>query len=142
MSRIFGPIDQNPQQFKKGGLTLNLIYHHEPREALKSSHGNRKAPNVSRVFQVKVRACLLLGNHSCQRGLAALTGAKKGSDWMDAESALNLVDCPWALYHMFMISLKIGMSSADFQPITRSYQQPYTPSVLRGGQTSSFSKNE
>jgi hypothetical protein len=60
----------------------------------------------------------LFGDHSGNRRLAALTRAQQGGNWVDGKCALDPVDNSRSWYHAIIISLKILMSSQDFQGLS------------------------
>jgi len=67
------------------------------------------------VFKVEIGAWFVVRDHSCQGGLSTLARAKKGHDGMDAKGLVNAFQCMGTGNHRDILSLKIIMSSDDFQ---------------------------
>jgi len=57
----------------------------------------------------------LFGDHPCNRGFPALSRPEKGGNGMNPEGFVDSFKDPWSWYHEAILSLKILMSSEDFQ---------------------------
>jgi hypothetical protein len=111
------PIRQNPQQFEKVGLSLNFVNDHQTSKLLQHPQGRRQSTDVNRILKIEIRAWFALHDHLGQSRLAALARAEESHDRMDTESTGNLIKNIRAWDHVRIISLKILMSSEDFQAI-------------------------
>jgi len=113
--RVLRPIYQNPQQCEQVGSSLNFVDDHQSGKFLQRPHGSGQTADVNRVFKVEIGARLALCDHPSERGLPALARAKKGRYRMDPEDSGNAVECMRTWNHNDILSLKIVMSSEDFQ---------------------------
>jgi hypothetical protein len=100
--------DQEPQKFEKfDGAAL----HHSNPKGFKALSGGRR---LSTGFPSKY-AGFTLCQHSCEGRLATLARAKESRNRVHVEGTGDVFEGFWSWYHSHIISLKIGMSSNDFQ---------------------------
>jgi hypothetical protein len=67
------------------------------------------------VLKVEVGAWFVLRDHPRESGLAALAGTQESRDWVNPENTGNALERVRTGDHTWNISLKIVISSKDFQ---------------------------
>lgn len=107
---------QHPEQLEQRGLSLYFIDDDQAGERFKHGQRRREPTHVHRIFQIEVRGRLLLSDHPCHGGLAALPWTQQGNNRMDRQLTVDVGDNggPWNKHDLIIIlenpKVKFGFS--------------------------------